>query len=412
MKQIKFADRDQRAIQERLQSLMYEEGLDGLLLTDVCAIYYATGHLSAFQMGANVPGYCIGVLPAEGEFSVILPDYEVLADYEQAPGVKLEIATTGIYVDEIELLTGKPAPRERPNTVDGSISFKMALSILMAKKANPKIGIQKRLLTVDAMKILEENGAGCTFADCEHLLDVARMIKTPWEIDVLRNAAQYSELAMNATAAETKVGMSYGEVMMNYSRNCFSFKEASGLHAAMCIGRNYCAYVIAPEMYVKRGDILRLDCGPHYFGYISDICRNYSIGPASDEAKRLYSVLIKAYERELELIGPGVRIADVFREVQEIVRQNGYPDYLRGHLGHSIGTYHLGEEYPYISPGAGDLTFQPGMVLSVEIPYNNPRIGGLTPEDSLVITENGYELFTNVPREIVEMPEDGGDRNE
>lgn len=111
---------------------------------------------------------------------------------------------------------------------------------------------------------------------------------------------------------------------------------------------------------------------------------------------------MKGYRRELELIGPGVKIADVFHEVQQTVRDAGIPDYLRGHLGHSIGTYTLGEEYPYISPNVEEV-FQPGMVLSAEIPYNNPLIGGLTPEDSLVITQDGYERFTYVPEEIVEL---------
>ena len=51
----------------------------------------------------------------------------------------------------------------------------------------------------------------------------------------------------------------------------------------------------------------------------------------------------------------------------------------------------------------GDETFQPGMVVSCEVPYSSAVLGGMTPEDSIVITENGYERFTFVPEEIVEI---------
>ena len=85
---------------------------------------------------------------------------------------------------------------------------------------------------------------------------------------------------------------------------------------------------------------------------------------------------MEGYHRELEMIGPGVKIADVYHEVMAIVRKT-IPDYVRGHLGHSIRISI--EEYPYISPYVGDETFQPGMVVSCEVPYSSAVIGGMTP---------------------------------
>lgn len=400
---VKFSDRNQSEVQERLQKIMHEHGVDGLILTEFGAIYYATGHYSTFQKVTNVPGYCIAVLPAEGPFTVIMPDYETMS-LTQLPGVNIEVSTTGIYIDGLETITGKPAPKVRPSTVDGSKTFRMALDILKAKKADSVIGIQSRLLTADAVKIFEQNAGSCTYVDCQNVLDRARMIKTPWEIEVLRTAAQMSERAMTATANAMHEGMTVGELVNLSYQNCMA--QGAGVTGARPVlsvgGRYFGNFEIPPEDYLRSGDIVRMDCGPFYLGYISDICRAYSVGKASDEAKRMYAALIEGYKLELSMIGPGVKIADVYNEVMALMRKT-IPDYVRGHLGHSIGTYYLAEEYPYISPYVGDETFQPGMVLSAEIPYSSAVLGGMTPEDSFVVTEDGIERFTFVPEEIVEI---------
>ena len=400
---VKYSDRNQAEVQDRIQTVMKKFGVDGLILTEFGAIYYATGHYSTFQKVTNVPGYCIAILPAEGEFTVIMPDYETMS-LNQLPGVTIEVSTTGIYIDGLETITGKPAPKVRPSTVDGSKTFRMALDILKKKKADSVIGIQSRLLTGDAERIFADNAGSCTYVDCEEILNRARMIKTKWEIEVLRTAAQMSERAMNATAAAMHDGMTVGELVNNAYKNCMAQGEGvTGARPVLSVGGRYFGnFEIPPEDTLRKGDIVRMDCGPFYLGYISDICRAYCLGKASDEAKRVYAALMEGYDRELELIGPGVKIADVYHEVMAVVRKT-IPDYVRGHLGHSIGTYFLAEEYPYISSYVGEETFQPGRVISAEVPYSSAVIGGMTPEDSLVVTENGIERFTFVPHEIVEI---------
>ena len=400
---VKFSDRNQKEFQDRIQTVMREKGVDGLILTEFGAIYYATGHYSTFQKVTNVPGYCIAVCPAEGEFTVIMPDYETMS-LDQVPGCSIDVSTTGIFIDGLEKITGKPAPKVRPSTVDGSRTFRQALDIIKAKKPDAVIGIQSKLLTHDAVKIFQENAGSCTYVDCDEVLSRARMIKTKWEIEVLRTAAQMSERQMNATANAMKEGMTVGTLVNLAYQNCFAEGEGiTGARPVLSVGGRYFGnFEIPPEDTLRKGDIVRMDCGPFYLGYISDICRAYSVGKASDEAKRIYAALMDGYRRELEMVGPGVKIADVYNEVMAIVRKT-VPDYVRGHLGHSIGTYFLAEEYPYISPYVGEETFQPGMVVSCEVPYSSAVLGGMTPEDSVVITENGYDRFTYVPEEIVEI---------
>ena len=106
-----------------------------------------------------------------------------------------------------------------------------------------------------------------------------------------------------------------------------------------------------------------------------------------------YEALYAGFTRGLELIGPGVKIADVFHEVQKTICAKGFPTYRRGHFGHSIGAG-PGEQYPILSASCKEV-FEPGMVICLETPYYRTKSNSYNIEDTLLITDNGYERFTH-----------------
>ena len=106
-----------------------------------------------------------------------------------------------------------------------------------------------------------------------------------------------------------------------------------------------------------------------------------------------YEALYAGFTRGLELIGPGVKIADVSHEVQETICAKGFPTYRRGHFGHSIGAG-PGEQYPILSASCKEV-FEPGMVICLETPYYGTKSNSYNIEDTLLITDNGYERFTH-----------------
>ena len=394
--------RDQVMIQKKLQKAMAERGIDVLLLHEVTDVFYATGHYSHFQRICTVPGYTLAIVPPEGECIVVCPDYEAQGVPLACKDVKLEISITGIYIDQLETMTGQEAPKERPSTVDGNTTFRHAMEMILDIKPDATIGIQGKTLTPSPLSVIKEMGKECQFVDCSELLERVKAIKTPWEVDVLRAAAQMTERAMNETAALAHVGMTEAELHNAYFIHGMQQNPYVNTVLPTCsLGRYFSPFVIPRNVKFESGDLIRFDCGVNYLGYVSDICRNFSVEYAKDENKRRFAALIAGYERMMELIGPGVKIAEVFNEGVRAVKENGLPEYLRGHMGHSIGVEVCVEEWPYISPSAGDAVFEPGMVLSVEAPYNNPLVGGMAPEDTIVITEDGYELFTHTPKELV-----------
>ena len=113
-------------------------------------------------------------------------------------------------------------------------------------------------------------------------------------------------------------------------------------------------------------------------------------GHTLPEREELFAELWKGYEYALANIGPGVRMCDLFRGVESVIR---IPGYVRGHFGHSISCDISGEEAPFIGPKEMR-EFQPGMVMCIEFPFYSSRRQTYNIEDTVLITEDGFELFS------------------
>ena len=95
-------------------------------------------------------------------------------------------------------------------------------------------------------------------------------------------------------------------------------------------------------------------------------------------------------------------MSELFRVAQEEVRAHGFPNYTRGHFGHSIGLDSWVEEPPSLS--AHETTvLEPGMVLAVETPYYGVSVGSFCIEDMVLMTDDGCENFNTLPYDLVEL---------
>ncbi len=396
---VDIRDRNQKEIQKKLQDEMKKQGFDGLLLTDFGAVYYATGYASKFQYLAGVPGTTMAVVPAEGECILILSEFEMQSPKVYCKDIQIETLNSPVFIDELDtMVTSKPVK------ADSNAGFLRALEIIRSIRADAKIGIQMNHMTVGPMKYLQEHAGEAALADCGDLLNRVRAIKTEWEISVLREAAQMSEATLyEVMKNEFKVGMTQAEYLNLMHRRSFEKSVYITDYIDMnAFGRHFSPAYLGLDTPSKEGDLIRYDGGVTYMGYLTDFARTFCIGKPSDRAKRIYAAEAAGFEVVMEMAAPGVPMADVFEKAQEAVRKNGIPNYLRGFVGHSIGCNVFAEEWPYVAPGSEEV-FEPGMVLSIELPYYNPNLGGFNIEDTIVITQTGYEKFTDCPREIIEI---------
>ncbi|MCB2168304.1 MAG: Xaa-Pro peptidase family protein [Deltaproteobacteria bacterium] len=402
-----LAKRDQKAILGRIQGLMKRDGIGALVIVRPENIAYATGYVSRFAYGAGVPAgsQAAAVIPAKGNAHLFIN----LMESDDAPRMTKDVDVSAmpgfVFVDD-----GTPESRkERSATIDPLAGFKDALKVAQGMASNGKIGIEKGALLGGLMAYLNSQVKEDQSVNSDDLLFEARLIKTPWEIDMLRMAAQHMERVQSRVAQQLEPGMNAAVLdNMIMAAGWAEDKEYSMSGMAYQIGIGpYWGVSQSPRNYViKKGDLMRIDGGGTHFGYISDITRTWAVGGSPDaKHEETYDALYAGFQKGLTLLKPGVKMSELYAEVRaEVQKSPIFPNYARGHMGHSVSLSPLLEDHPLFAPGF-DVEFQPGMCVSMETSYMAAQ-GAYAPgpyniEDSFVITKNGYDRFTTVPDSLV-----------
>ncbi len=161
---------------------------------------------------------------------------------------------------------------------------------------------------------------------------------------------------------------------------------------------------------LKQGDLVMFDIGTTVNHYCSDMTRTYFWGDAS-KAKRdkpsdialrarqieIYNSVLKAQNLALEKIQSGERRGIKIDKVARDFIEKKYPDNFKHGLGHGVGT--VIHEWPSFSPKSED-TVPVGCVMTVEPGIYIKGFGGVRIEDMVLITKDGYEHLTNLPRDL------------
>lgn len=383
--------RDQLAVQNRLQTCMEKSGLDAMILTAPEAIFYATGFASQFLYQSNQIGLTVAVVPKSGKLTLICNEFERQTAVSSCKDIDIISYPVWIYIEDY----AKEDEEDKPAQPDLNQTFRMAAEVIKSKYANPKVGVESEKISHTKWDYLQSEFPGGNLVDCSATLVESRMIKTPWEIAVLRRAAEISEVAMFKTAHELTPGMTEADVMKLFKMNCqMQSPDVMDILQAHTVASDFAPAIVPRHHRLRMGDVIRLDGGPIYCGYGADLARTFVLGNSTDKRREeIYEILWKGNRCAHEMLGPGVKMCDVFNAVQATIKKD-IPGFKRGHHGHSIGCNRFTEEAPFIS-GTETLTFQPGMVFCLEMPYYSSKNHSYNIEDTFLITENGCEFFTH-----------------
>lgn len=393
--------RCQKDFQEKIQRAMEEWDLDSLILTTPQNVFYATGFASPFMYrAAAAPGTDIAVVNRTGKVILICAQWSVGGAREQTKGdVEIIGYPTWIYIEDFD---GKSGGHKEVQP-DMNKTFRMAAEAVDGGKAAPTVGVEAANLPYDKYVFLQECFGQDHLKDCSQMLIRLRAVKLPWEIEVLRYSAQITEKMMNFCMKNTEVGMCEADIMKMWHQSAY---ECSGGHEilycyeAHTLGPEYWATAVPRERKLEEGDVVRLDGGVNIYGYLSDLGRTYAVGKkVSADKQRIFETLLAARDAGVAMLKPGTRFCNVFHEVMRVCKEGALPQYVRGHVGHSIS---LGpsEEYPMLSPD-NEAVLEPGMVLCFETPYYSSEFHSYNLEDTILITESGHELFTDTNRTLI-----------
>jgi Xaa-Pro dipeptidase len=132
-------------------------------------------------------------------------------------------------------------------------------------------------------------------------------------------------------------------------------------------------------------------------GYISDLTRTFAVGEVDAEYLHIHQIVLEANAAGRAAGKPGETCAVVDKAAREVIEKAGYGAYFTHRTGHGIGME--AHEDPYMR-GDNLLLLEPGMAYTVEPGIYLPARNGVRIEDNLVITWDGAECLSDLPREI------------
>lgn len=232
------------------------------------------------------------------------------------------------------------------------------------------------------------------------LIEQLRIIKTPEEISYLRKACEINDRVFERILKDIKVGISEKELsaLCSYylrieggdskvSENIFLSGKRSSLISAPPIDNN-----------IEYGDLILINFGSCYKGYMSDFSRSVVVGNATQKQKEIYSIVQRAQMAAIETIKAGVLAKEPYYASENIIRDTKYfPFHYKG-MGHGIGLFLF--EDPFLGKHSKNI-LEKNHVLTVEPGLYIPDWGGIRIEDMIVVTEDGYELLSKSSRDLI-----------
>ena len=191
-----------------------------------------------------------------------------------------------------------------------------------------------------------------------------------------------------------------------------TFLGYSGYPASVCVSVNdEVIHGIPGKRKLRDGDVVSIDVGATFEGYVGDCAATFIAGEGTDEAKKLIEVTRESFYRGMEFARAGYRVSDVSHAVQSYVEQNGF-SVVREFVGHGVGArMHEEPEIPnFGTPGHGPRLVK-GMTIAVEPMVNTggwqvkvlddgwtvkTRDGSLSAhyENTVLITDGAPEILT------------------
>lgn len=283
-------------------------------------------------------------------------------------------------------------------------SFFKGLAELLGEVGARRCGFEQDRLTYGAWRKLEEDVGFVEWVPTVSFVEDVRGIKEPEELASLRKAVALADKAFNYILEKARPGVT--ERSLALALEFYLRKEgAEGLSFPPIIasGPNAALPHARPTgRRMQKGDLLLVDYGCVVDGYCSDITRTVSLGPADERQKEIYHIVLRAQEAALAAIRPGAEGKAVDGIARGIIEEAGYGPNFGHSLGHGVGL-DVHEEIPRLSQQV-EVTLQPGMVCSVEPGIYIPGWGGVRIEDLIVVTEDGCDILTTAPKELIELP--------
>ena len=226
-------------------------------------------------------------------------------------------------------------------------------------------------------------------SDVEFSIEIERLSRLHGSLGQFRIAGQSMEIFMGSLLT--------GDNADQPSPYDFAMGGA-GLDPSLPVGCN--------GTLIRPGNTVMVDMGGNFTGYMTDMSRVFSLGEIPLEAIRAHRLSLEIQQAVVETARPGVEAAALYRLAQEMARKAGLESHFMGHrnqagvVGHGVGIEI--NEQPVLAPRSKEI-LQAGMTFALEPKFVIPHVGPVGIENTFVVTESGIEQITCCEEEIVSL---------
>ena len=268
-----------------------------------------------------------------------------------------------------------------------------------------KIGFEADAMTVAEFEKLYAIGQNVFTLQSfeESFVSTLRIVKQPREVELLKRAIAITDQTFAYICRWVEPGMTEKEIeweilryMVELGADGPSFEPivASGPHGSM-------PHAHPGQRRIQRGELITIDMGARYQGYCADMTRTICLGePAEPRMLEIYNAVLKALETCEAGIRAGITSKEADALARDVLEAAGLGEYYIHSTGHGVGLQI--HEAPTLSKRAPDDMILPaGSVVTVEPGVYIPGWTGLRIEDCILVTENGCEVLTQSPKNLV-----------
>ena len=289
---------------------------------------------------------------------------------------------------EFKIITDKPKKRN---------ARLLSLEEIIEKDKIKKIAFEGKNISYANFKKYSDRFQNIEFIPTEDFVEQTRMVKDREEIIKIKKAAQITTESLKEIFEMIEPGvreldiateLAYTMRKKGAQKEAFESIVVSGERSSLPHGK-------PSEKKISEGELITIDAGANYQNYNSDITRTIVLGEENEKQKEIFSIILEAQEETLKSLKPGLKCSEVDSIARNLIEKKGYGKYFGHSLGHGVGLdIH---ELPRVSFN-DETVLLPGMVITIEPGIYLPEIGGVRIEDTVLITEEGYEILTWFPK--------------
>lgn len=236
----------------------------------------------------------------------------------------------------------------------------------------------------------------------EEVIEVFRSSKTLQEIEYSKAACEIASRAYEKILKDIRVGVTEKEIASKLSHYMVMEGADTMPYGGIVISgaRTSLLHGIPSDKAIEYGDLVLMDYGCQYKGYMSDMTRTVVVGKATKKQREVYELELQMVTDVEAMLKAEVTSVQAYEASIQAIKDTEYIQYNYTGIGHGVGLFvheppFMGANAKYVLESNNVITVEPGIYI--------PNWGGIRIEDQVLITESGCENLIRATKQLIEL---------